>query len=207
MPHELDQSSMRALLHVLDSDDAEAGRKYENLRSRLIRFFKWNRSTRAEELADIALDRLAAKVMDDSVRIQDPGKYITGIARMLMHEDRASEVRERKMLTHFAWLLNSFRSPDVAEDQREDVLSLCLEALPPETRRLLERYYTGESGERIRDRKALAEEFGIEVNALRNRALRLRRQLESCISKRLAKSGVRDGSHVKLTNKRERKVQ
>jgi len=114
MPHDLDQSSLRALLDALDPDDSEAGQKYENLRLRLIRFFRWNRCPRAEELADIALDRLAAKVRDVSEPIQDPGKYITGIARMLMHEYRAGEVRERKMLTHLSWWMASFRPPEGA---------------------------------------------------------------------------------------------
>jgi len=206
MPHDLDQSSLRALLDALDPDDSEAGQKYENLRLRLIRFFRWNRCPRAEELADIALDRLAAKVRDVSEPIQDPGKYITGIARMLMHEYRAGEVRERKMLTHLSWWMASFRPPQAADEEHEDAFSGCVETLPQENRRLLERYYTGDSGERIRNRKALAEEIGIELNALRNRALRLRRQLEECISRRLARVGGRDGLPLSLTDKRERKV-
>jgi DNA-directed RNA polymerase specialized sigma24 family protein len=207
MPQDLDQSSLRALLDALDPDDSEAGEKYENLRLRLIRFFRWNRCLRAEELADTALDRLAAKARDVSVRIEDPGKFVTGIARMLLHEYRAGEIRERKMLTHFSWLLAFRRSPEVAEEEREDALSRCLEALPRENRHLIERYYSGDAGERIRDRKAFAEEIGIEVNALRNRALRLRRQLELCISRRLVRSGGRDGLPLSLTDKRERKVQ
>jgi hypothetical protein len=206
MPQDLDQSSLRALLDALDPDDPEAGQKYENLRLRLIRFFRWNRCLRAEELADAALDRLAAKVRDVSVHIEDPVKYISGIARMLMHEYRASEIRERKMLTHFSWLLASLRAPEAAEEEHEDALSRCFEALPQENRHLLERYYSGDAGERIRDRKALAEEIGIEVNALRNRALRLRRQLELCISRRLTQVGGRDGLPLSLTDKRERKV-
>jgi DNA-directed RNA polymerase specialized sigma24 family protein len=206
MLHDLDQSSLRALLDALDPDDSEAGQKYENLRVRLIRFFRWNRCLRAEDLADAALDRLAAKVRDVSVPIEDPGKYIIGIARMLMHEYRASEIRERKMLSHFSWLLASLRSPEVAEEEHEDALSRCLETLPRENRNLLERYYSGDTGERIRDRKALAEEMGIEVNALRNRALRLRRQLGLCISRRLVRVGGCDGLPLSLTDKRERKV-
>jgi DNA-directed RNA polymerase specialized sigma24 family protein len=208
MPQDIDQSSLRALLDALDPDDSEAGQKYENLRLRLIRFFRWNSCLRAEEMADTALDRLAAKIRDVSEPIEDPVKYITGIARMLMHEYRASELRERKMLTHFSWLLASPRPPppEVAEEEREGALSRCLEALPRENRRLLERYYSGDAGERIRDRKALADEIGVEVNALRNRALRLRRQLELCISRCLARVGGRDGLPLSLTDKRERKV-
>src|SRR6202034_1830786 len=99
-----------------------------------IRFFRWNRCLRAEELADIALDRLATKVRDISVRIEDPGKYITGIARMLMHEYRAGEVRERKMLSRFSDWVASFRPPEAADEAHEDALSRCVEGLPLENR-------------------------------------------------------------------------
>jgi len=45
------------------------------------------------------------------------------------------------------------------------------------------RYYTGDKQEKIVNRKKLAEEEGIELNALRIRAHRIRTQLRLCVEK------------------------
>jgi hypothetical protein len=42
-------------------------------------------------------------------------------------------------------------------------------------------YYAGEKRARIERRQRLAAQLGIEINALRNRALRLREKLETCV--------------------------
>lgn len=206
MQRTLDPLSLRALLNALGPDEAEAALKYEGLRVRLIRFFRWNRCLRPEELADEALDRLAAKLGHPTETIQDPNQYITGIARKLMLEYRAGEVREQKMLARLAWWMTAFRAPEAVDEEHEDALSRCLEALPEESRQLLDRYYTGDAGDRIRNRRSLAEEMGVELNALRNRALRIRRQLEECTSRRLAGTDGRDRSAPSLTVNGERKV-
>ena len=46
-------------------------------------------------------------------------------------------------------------------------------------------YYGADGAERIATRQRLAGERGISINALRNRALRLREALEDCVRKRL----------------------
>ncbi len=201
MPHDLDHTSLRALLAALGPDSIEAGVAYENLRQRLIRFFLWNRCLSPEDLADIALDRLAGKLAAGTEPILDPGKFIAGIARMLLHEQHARQSRERKMLSLLSWVAENRGGTDDSQQDREEALTYCLDRLAATDRRLLERYYAGDASERIRNRQSLAAELGIGINALRNRALRMRRQLEDCTSGYLARLSGRDGFRPSVTDK------
>ena len=63
-------------------------------------------------------------------------------------------------------------------------LDECLEAIPPESRAMLLEYYSAEAGERIRVRQEMADRMGLSANALRNRCLRLRKNLQECMAKR-----------------------
>jgi DNA-directed RNA polymerase specialized sigma24 family protein len=203
MPQDLDQGSLQALLETLSRHSTEPGQAYELLRVRLIRFFQWNHCFHAEDLADTALDRLAAKIAAGEP-ILDPGKFVHGIARMLVHEQGAQQMRENRLLSWLRWSASQRVSPDEAELSRQDALSHCLDQLPTDQRRLLERYYTGDTGVRIQNREQLARELGIGINALRNRALRLRQQLESCTSRRLGRLSSRDGSQPAITRRKRR---
>ncbi|HEY6923178.1 MAG TPA: hypothetical protein VI653_06915, partial [Steroidobacteraceae bacterium] len=84
--------------------------------------------------------------------------------------------------------------PEEEDEDAEIVLSAlqgCLEELGPGAADLILAYYGGEGSARIEKRRRLAEELGLSVNALRNRALRLREALERCARKKL---GWRDES-------------
>jgi hypothetical protein len=200
MPFDLDSASLQALLDALEDHAADQGIAYERLRSRLIRFFTWNRCIEPEDLADVALDRLAKKIASGESVI-DPQKLVTGIARMLLHENTARQIRERKMLSRLRWSLNQSATREEMLHVREEALEHCLERMPAESRSLLERYYTGDAGARIRQRQQLASELGIALNALRNRALRLRTQLDTCTSAYLSEGPKRDRSGPAITKK------
>ena len=64
----------------------------------------------------------------------------------------------------------------------------CLATLAAEQRRMIVRYYGG--GKQIAIRKEIAAEMGLGLNALRNRALRIRERLEDCVRRCL--KGKRD---------------
>ena len=72
------------------------------------------------------------------------------------------------------------RNPSEAE-ALESALEQCLEKLPRERRILIEKYYAAGASKRARLRQDLADELGLQMNALRNRALRARQQLEACM--------------------------
>jgi DNA-directed RNA polymerase specialized sigma24 family protein len=194
MPRDLDSGAFQALLDALQQSGADAGSAYEQLRLKLIRFFRWNNCGAAEELADMAMDRLAERLAQNFEAIKEPGRFVLGIARMLVHESRAREKRETKAVTEFAAASARSGPREDGEQGRLESLELCLGKLPQLSRILLERYYTGDAGERIRNRQRLAAELGLDLNAVRNRALRLRRQLEVCVERELRAQVRRDTS-------------
>ena len=83
-------------------------------------------------------------------------------------------------------------SPFDAEGDEKELklhcLDDCLKDLPTENREIIVGYYQGEKREKIENRERLAAKLGVPNNALRNRAVRLRDKLESCIRDCLRKA-------------------
>lgn len=167
---QLNREALDRLLGTFDSDREVASRRYEALRRRLIDLFAWEGSELPEDLADETLDRLARR-LSEGVQLE-PGqveRYAFGIARFLLLETaRARRARETAM--------RDLPQPPEPDDGAEMLQALghCLEQLPAENRRLIEAYYTT-------DRESLARSLGISLNALRNRAMRIRQQLHDCV--------------------------
>lgn len=203
MTQELDHTALYALLGALGPDSADAAMAYENMRVRLIRFFRWNNCLFPEDLADTALDRLADNLARGREPILNLSRFVMGIARNLVMEQRATQMREKKMLSFLSWFYAN-RGMREEDKRMEDALSHCLARLSSQGRLLLERYYSGDAAERIRNRQALSAELSISVNALRNRALRLRAQLEICTTRHLAKTLQHDKSGKNVTTNRKR---
>jgi DNA-directed RNA polymerase specialized sigma24 family protein len=190
----LDQASFDALLAAFHADRETASREYERLRLRLIRFFALHRVRRAEDLADEAFNRLARKIaMGESIR--NMSQYIAGIARILILEERAKARREARVLSSNA----VSTSVPATREEALQALEACLSEMPSRNRDLLLRYYSIEGRTHIPARQRLAEEMGLQMNALRNRALRLREHLEGCVLRRLGVENVHDTLRADLT--------
>jgi DNA-directed RNA polymerase specialized sigma24 family protein len=69
-------------------------------------------------------------------------------------------------------------------EEQSHVLQHCLERLPVASRSLIEQYFSTEGRNHIEVRQHLAQQCGISMNALRNRVLRIRAELERCFSAR-----------------------
>jgi DNA-directed RNA polymerase specialized sigma24 family protein len=177
------ESPLDALLARLAADGDE-GIAYETLRRRLIRFFDVYVPAEAEELADVALDRVAGRIRE-GVEIGSVLSYTLGVARMILHEARARAARRRVAEIDPALL----PAEDDGEARELEIalaaLSRCLDAAGGEARALILEYYGADGASRIALRQRLALARGISLNALRNRALRLREALEDCVRKRL----------------------
>lgn len=168
-------------LFRLDPDRDKAGRKYEVLRSKLISYFDWRNCPFPEDHADEALNRVIRKI-DAGEEIRDPSTYIFGIARMLLLEIARTREKARAALN----LLPEMQSVDTESDEaqnRVNCLRQCLAALPEKSRELITKYYEGDGPAKIKRRKELAAELGMELNALRIRACRLREKLEECMGR------------------------
>jgi DNA-directed RNA polymerase specialized sigma24 family protein len=177
----LDRRTLDNLLYALHPDREQASREYEALRQRLIRFFDWNHTPFPEELADEVLDRLARRLSNRETEILDPAKFAVGIARLLIKENLRENDRREAALVIMAQCTPESRNLELESALREEhiaVLQECLQAIPENSRNLLVRYFGTEGREKIQQRQRLAEEHGISLNALRNRVMRIRSELE-----------------------------
>ncbi|MBB6142713.1 DNA-directed RNA polymerase specialized sigma24 family protein [Silvibacterium bohemicum] len=188
----LDRQAFDALLTALDPDLERASGKYTALHDRLIRFFHWNNVEDADALADETLDRLARRVAADrndatAEAVKEPEKFAAGIARLLLHEYWRQRQRQEQALQLISKQERASSAADVREDVREGIretealaqaLDHCLQKLPAAQRELIEKYYDTEGRNHIESRKQLAGQLKISLNALRNRAMRIRSELE-----------------------------
>ena len=150
------------------------GERYEALRRRLLIYFAANRHAGAEEAADEVLDR-AARRLAEGVAVDSVESFVLGVARNVVREGwrrpRAAEVDWNRMAA----------AEPAAVHPAAGCLEECLGKLAPASRRWVERFYSGDGGEKIRARAALAADLGIDGNALRVRMHRVRGKLESCV--------------------------
>jgi len=192
-PGKLSREAFDLLLRALDPDRQQAGEKYERLRRKLVKFFLWESLASADELADEAVDRVARRLAGGE-QIADLDGYFWRVCRFLVIETRTRDRRHEALLRR----MPQPHSETESDSQAMTCLETCLARLPEESRAFLLRYYQHDRGARIAHRRALAAEFGLSINALRNRALRLRERVEACVGRCLG-----DVSPVFFTPKQE----
>jgi DNA-directed RNA polymerase specialized sigma24 family protein len=176
----LTQVAFDQLLAKLDVDRERAGEIYLEIRNNLVRFFEWRGCPLPEDHADETLNRVAKRVAEGE-EILNPKGYCLGIARMLVLEINKDRGKEQQALAELANTPALVAAEASESDGRIDCLRDCLETLSANNRELITQYYQGERGEKIENRKRLVEQFGVPVNTLRMRALRLRERLLACV--------------------------
>jgi hypothetical protein len=182
---ELDQQSLEALLRALDPDRDRAASLYAHLFERLRSLFEWNGFEPSDALADQTLDRLALRLSQESQGVEpvrEPARFAAGIARMIMQETRRNEQRMKEAAEEFQQ--GAFAYATGEKERISAILNDCLERISADRRLLIERYYSSDARNHIGVRAALAKELKISLNALRNRAGRIRADLENCIRRR-----------------------
>ena len=174
---QLTQDAFDTLLRRLADDRDQAGERFEALRHNLLQFFSYEASVFPERWADETLDRLAKRLYEGAA-IDDVVAFARGISKMVLREARQAERRERE-------LEPQPRLDAGAELERDaSCLEGCLKKLPAEHLALVEDYYLSSfkaSQPSAVARKALAEKLGVSQEALRSRAMRIRKQLERCL--------------------------
>ena len=179
------------LLEKLNDDPHQAGVIYEDLRRRLIIFFRLRRQQEAEELADEVLDRVARR-LSDGTEIQTIEFYMVGVARFVLRERYATSQREelaRDELVRLAQMSSAPSRMDASSEETFVALNNCLQNLAGDDRAMILSYYEAEGPQRVHGRLRLAKGLGISLNALHNRALRLRKQLARCVETQTARKG------------------
>jgi DNA-directed RNA polymerase specialized sigma24 family protein len=187
----INEDGFEKLLTLLGPDRERAGEEYEAIRSKLVKFFHWRGWRPAEELADETIDRVCWRLGEgEHIRGRDPFVYFHGVAKNVLREAWQSD-RRKKMRHQTIGVLNppEVARPDdpgevdneAAFERRLDCLHRCLGHLEPADQELIRRYYRGEGAAKIENRRRMAEELGIPLNALRIRVHRIRTRLAGCV--------------------------
>lgn len=171
------QEAFDALLGWLDADRNQAGRRYEDIRRRLIKVFTCRGCHDADDLADETINRVVAKIDTlTSGYIGDPALYFYGVAQKV-HLEYLRRPKAVPSPTHP-------HATETDEVEREyECLERCMGRLPAQQREMVLLYYREDKQAKIDHRKELAEKLGIAVNALRIRAHRIRATLQECVQK------------------------
>lgn len=177
----LTQEQFDALLDWLDSNRDVAAHVFEETRQSLVRLFVWRKCTDPEKLADLAMDRVAAKLPGLRETYQgDPVLYFHGVARRLVFEDRRKARLEVEL--PLVERGSSIEVEDMsAAELRFKCLDQCLEKLSEQNRELILQYYSEEKRAKIDFRLQLAAKTGIDVENLRVKMHRIRASLHKCI--------------------------
>lgn len=180
----LTQQVFDQLLNWLNPDREQAGKKYEEIRRRLIRIFVSRGCADSEDLADETINRVAEQASGLALRYDggDPALYFYGAAKRILLEHFREQGRKAAAIAS----LPSATPPEEAESEHR-CLDLCVESLPPEERKLVMSYYLFDKQAKIDYRKTLAMEMNITDNALKIKMYRLRQQLQRCMTNCLQK--------------------
>lgn len=168
---ELTQQQFNNLLTWLDADRDIAAGKYALIQLRLVRFFAARGCADAENLADKCINIVTAKLDELGAYVGDRALYFLGVAKYVLLEGD----RERRRVPPSP-------PPDPEPDlDLDNCLEVCLAKLPGDDRLLVLNYEEGEKQGRIKNRRQIALDLGISINALRIKIYRLHQQLRQCI--------------------------
>jgi len=191
----LTKEALDKLLACLDKNREQAASRYEIIRRKLMKYFECRRCCFPEDLADETINRVARKIFEGKeIWTTEPANYFYGVARNVLKEYRGNPERDFSPLETISSLTHPCESAlrqQEMESERNDLehqlacLEYCLQQLSPENRRIIINYYQGEKGERIKNRRLIAERLGIPTNALRIRVHRIREKLEQSVAERL----------------------
>lgn len=178
----MDSDHFDALLRVLDANTVAAGLGYRQLHQRLIHFFRLNNASDPEALADEALDRLGRRIgMLQPDDIGSPQAFALGIGRHLLQEDQRKQRRESEAATE--WAAYTLAN-DGHHEELLHALDHCMALMREDQRQLLQSYYQWTGRQKIEHHRQLAEKLGLTMNAMRNRLMRARTELDKCLHKR-----------------------
>ena len=161
------------LLAWLNSDRDQAVEQYETIYFRVVRILAAKGCYEAEDLADQTVNVVASKIDDLRANYHgDPALYFYGVAKKI----------------HQEWLKRRTPpTPPAPIDKTETELRCqCLEkclqkVINGDEAKTVVRYHEGEGQQRIENRKQIAAELGITLNALRIRICHLQARLRPCI--------------------------
>jgi DNA-directed RNA polymerase specialized sigma24 family protein len=186
----LTPEAFEKLLACLDGDRSRAAERYENIRRKLVSFFRWRDCSRPEDFADRTIDRVARRIAEGTdLQGKDPYVYFHGVALNVLREHWRSPEPKFEVLEEGSPSQPISHTPAQSQDTGEwedgprlDCLDRCLRDLSEESRNLLVQYHQKERRAKIDARREIAEKLRIPLNALRIRVHRLRAALRACVA-------------------------
>lgn len=178
------------LLSWLAPDRERAGEKYEQIRKTLLDYFRRRNASDPSSLADEVFVRVTRRVADVAGDFEgEPSRYFLAVARRVIAEWWRRPV-EADLPAEIPVFL------DAEEGQRKELalecLERCWERLPADERDALYRYYVGRPPLTLQEnRKQLAADLGLTMNALRVTTHRLKVRLRPCIERLMETKNVK----------------
>lgn len=179
----LTPQALDRLLTWLDEGSNSDGRKYLEMRRRLVSYFNRKGCWTPDELADETLNRVARRLQEQSaIESEIPAKYCYIVARFVFMESLRETTKSGVALDEMRRQSHG-DLPEVDNDRETmlDCLEQCTGKLEPTNRKIITHYYVGKERVKIENRRLLAESLGISMNALSIRACRIREKLEACV--------------------------
>src|SRR5262249_55185049 len=143
---------------------------------RLIMMFRARRCVFAEDLADVTFERVVRKLANLTAEFSgDPARYFYAVAKKIYLE-------YQREITNDYWkcrrsLSETTDNPDMENKLQQ--LDDALDAIPNSDRDLILKYYASNGKTKIIQRRALAEQFGIQPYTLRQRIFRIRKDIKT----------------------------
>jgi DNA-directed RNA polymerase specialized sigma24 family protein len=201
----LTEDAFARLLTQLDPDRERAAQKYEEIRRKLMKFFKWRGCLQFEEYADKTIDRVARKITEGAtLQPASPSALFYGVAVNLLREHWRKTAAEQETLDDQTEPWNPSDDPEKIREQAETLqeqetrlncLRHCLGQLPSENVHLIKQYYAEGDVLNKEQRKQIALRLNLSATALRSRAFRVRGELERCVDNCLNEAlGARNSS-------------
>ena len=183
----LTQRALRRLISWLDEGAGSEGGKYLEMRQRLVAYFDRKNCDTPDDLADETLNRVARRLEEEgAIESETPARYCYIVARFVFMEHLRA-TRKGNALREDLSRQSHDLAPFAADDDKEvkekllNCLERCMGKLEMLNREIITRYYIGKERVKIENRRALATELGITMNALSIRACRIRDKLEDCV--------------------------
>ncbi len=184
----LNANAFRKVLEWLDEGADSGGQKYLEMRQRLVSYFDRKNCLNADELADETLNRVARRLEEEgNIESETPAKYCYITAKFVFLESvravkKAGLPLDEVLRTEQIKEQAAEESNDKElKEKRLDCLEKCTEKLETANREMIVQYYFGEERVKIENRRLMAENLGISINALTIRACRIRDKLEVCV--------------------------
>lgn len=198
MRSKLSAEEWTALLVYLGPEPTSTPARYEQIRQRIIRLFRWRGGGSPDDLADATFDRVAKLLVEGRAGSAEPEAFVVGVARYVLLEDvkRGRGTVPFEADRHAGTTAEALDGPSIIEQTR-DALDECMGSLDDAARSLILGYYAGEGRARIDARGALASAANAGDGTLRVRVHRIRAKLEECVRRRLARAELVDAKNTR----------